>query len=165
MSIIEMLKEDHKEVSEILDRLCETTEAAVKMREEMFDELKTALITHSKAEEKALYQTVENEDEVHDIILESFEEHALIENLLIEMSNLDVSEETWTAKLAVLKENVEHHVDEEESELLPKVKKMFSSDELDDLAEEFTQFKEEVNLEEVDLGRKPADAGERGANF
>ena len=157
MNIIEMLKEDHKEVSGILDRLCETTEAAVKTRTELFEELRTSLLTHAKAEEKAVYQAVENEDEVRDIVLEAFEEHSLVENLIMEMADMDVSDETWTAKLSVLKENVEHHVEEEENELLPKVKKMFSSEELNEMGEEFVQFKQDIDLEEKDLADRPQD--------
>lgn len=162
MDIIEMIKNDHKQIGAILDRLCDTTEAAVKTREELFPKLSELLLTHSKAEEKALYQTIENEEKTHDLVLESFEEHSLIENLLTDMAAMDVSDEHWTAKLSVLKENVEHHVDEEESELLPMVKKMYTAEELEEMADEFEQYKEDIGLEVEDIiNRRPDEISPR----
>ena len=158
MSIVDLIKDDHKEVQHIIDRLCGTSDNAVKTRRALFADLRRLVLTHAKAEEKALYQSVENEEDLHDIILESFEEHSLVEKLIRGLEKVDPHDEAWAAKFSVLKENIEHHVEEEEGQLLPKIKKLLSKEELEELAEEFLQFKKEIDVEERDV-HKPARSG------
>jgi DNA phosphorothioation-dependent restriction protein DptG len=71
--------------------------------------------------------------ETHDIALEGIEEHVIVKRLLKELESLYRSDEQWTAKLSVLKENVEHHVEQEEGEMFSKARKAFGKDEIQDL--------------------------------
>jgi len=61
-------------------------------------------------------------------VLEGYEEHAVVKQLLSELDELSKDDETWGAKLKVLQENVEHHVEEEEGEMFPSARKVLSAE-------------------------------------
>ena len=133
MNAFTLLKADHKKVAGILEKIDATTERGIKTREELFAQLKNELDIHAHIEETVLYPALEEADETRDITLEAYEEHALVKQLLGELETLDKSEETWTAKFTVLKENIEHHVEEEEGEMFKKARKVLSEEEAEEL--------------------------------
>jgi hemerythrin superfamily protein len=128
MNAFTLLKADHKKVAGILEKLDETTERGVKTREELFTQLKTELDIHTRIEETIFYPALKDADETRDITLEAFEEHKVVKTLLGELESLGKDEEEWTAKFAVLKENIEHHVEEEEGEMFAKARKVLGED-------------------------------------
>ncbi|MGB8510459.1 MAG: hemerythrin domain-containing protein [Pyrinomonadaceae bacterium] len=133
MNAFELLKEDHKKVSGIFEKLEPTTERAEKTREELFAELKMNLDIHAHIEETIFYPAIKQAAETHDIVLEGFEEHHVIKTLLGELDAQPVGTEEWGAKLKVLKENVEHHVEEEEGEMFPKSRDVLSKEQIEEL--------------------------------
>src|ERR1700754_1960409 len=133
MNAFELLKEDHARVAAIFEKLEPTTERALKTRQELFAKLKNELDIHTEIEEQILYPVLKETEETRDITLEGIQEHHIVKVLLKEMEAMQVDSETWTAKLAVLKESVEHHVEEEESEMFPKARKALSKEKLDEL--------------------------------
>jgi len=128
MNAFTLLKADHKKVAGILEKIDDTTERAVKTREELFTQLKTELDIHTRIEETIFYPALKDADETRDITLEAFEEHKLVKTLLGELESLGKDKEEWTAKFTVLKENIEHHVEEEEGEMFPKARKVLGED-------------------------------------
>ena len=128
MNAFNLLKADHKKVADILEKLDATSERALKTREELFTKLKRELDVHSRIEETIFYPVLEEADETHEITLEALEEHALVKQLLEELQSLAKDDEQWTAKFTVLKENVEHHVEEEEGEMFKKARKVLSNE-------------------------------------
>ncbi|HEV2912468.1 MAG TPA: hemerythrin domain-containing protein [Pyrinomonadaceae bacterium] len=133
MDAFELLKQDHEKVSGIFEKLEPTTERGVKTREDLFAQLKQELDIHARIEEEIFYPAIKEAEETHDITLEAFEEHAVVKQLLSELDELSKSDETWGAKLKVLKENVEHHVEEEEGEMFPSARKVLSSEQIEQL--------------------------------
>ena len=133
MNVFTLLKTDHKKVAGILEKIDATTERGVKTREELFTQLKTELDVHARIEETIFYPELEKADETRDITLEAFEEHRLVKQLLGELEKMDKGEEQWTARFTVLKENVEHHVEEEETDMFPKAKKVLSDEQAEEL--------------------------------
>ena len=133
MNAFALLKEDHKRVAGILEKIDATTERGVKTREELFDQLKTELDIHAEIEETIFYPVLEKHDETRDITLEGIEEHRIVKELLAELDAMAKDDEVWTAKMTVLKENVEHHVKEEEGEMFPKARKALTEDEIETL--------------------------------
>jgi hemerythrin-like domain-containing protein len=131
----ELLKKDHREVARLLAILERTTEDEVKKREEIFRELKQSLDDHADIEESILYPTLKLEAETHALSLEAVEEHQIVKDLLEEMRELPTGNDEWTAKLTVLKENIEHHVDEEENEMFPKAEDALSEEAMNHLGE------------------------------
>jgi len=141
MDAFALLKTDHKTVAGIMDKIEATTERALKGREELFTQLKTELDIHAEIEEKILYPVLEKADETHDISLEAYEEHRLVKQLLTELEAEPKDAEEWTAKFTVLKENVEHHVEEEEGEMFKKARKVLSQEEIDELGARLEEAK------------------------
>ena len=128
MDVFALLKEDHEKVAGMLTAIDETTERAAKGREELFTRLKAELDLHATVEEEIFYPALEDADETRDITLEAYEEHRLVKQLLGELASEPKNTEEWTAKFTVLKENVEHHVEEEEGELFKKARKVLNKE-------------------------------------
>ena len=133
MNAFQLLKEDHKKVAGIFEKLEPTTERGVKTREELFTQLKGELDVHAKIEETIFYPALRDADETHDIILEGYEEHKVVKTLLAELDTLPKDDEKWGAKLKVLQENVEHHVEEEEGEMFKSARKVLSAEQAEEL--------------------------------
>jgi iron-sulfur cluster repair protein YtfE (RIC family) len=143
MDAFELLKKDHEKVSGIFEKLEPTTERGVKTREELFAQLKQELDIHSQIEEQILYPVLKEAEETHDITLEAYEEHNVVKTLLAELDELPKDDETWEAKLTVLKENVEHHVEEEEGEMFKKARKVLSTEQIEALGARLEAAKQE----------------------
>lgn len=144
MNAFQLLKEDHQKVSGIFQQLEPTTERAEKTRTELFAKLKTELDIHAQIEETIFYPAIKQEAETREIVLEGFEEHAVIKTLLGELDGGDVTNERWTAKLKVLKENVEHHVEEEEGEMFQKARQVLSEEQIDRLGARMEEEKKRL---------------------
>ena len=141
MNAFTLLKNDHEKVAGILERIDGTTERAIKGREELFTQLKNELDVHTRIEEEILYPTLEEYEGTRDIALEAYEEHALVKQLLEELAAAPKDDEQWTAKFTVLKENIEHHVEEEEGEMFTKARKVLSKDEIETLGDRLQEAK------------------------
>ena len=143
MDVFKLLKADHQKVATILEKLEQTTERAAKTRQELFEKLNLELGAHAYAEETVLYPAVKEVGETRELGFEAIEEHKIVKTLLSELSSLSPDSEEWTAKISVLKENVEHHVKEEENELFPKMRKALSKEEAEAMAGEIEEAKAE----------------------
>ena len=144
MNAFQLLKEDHQKVSGIFQQLEPTTERAEKTRTELFARLQEELDIHAKIEESVFYPAIKQEAETREIVLEGFEEHHVVKMLLKELEAMPVDSEQWTAKLKVLQENVEHHVEEEEAEMFQKARQVLSEDEITQLGERMAQEKQRI---------------------
>ena len=143
MEVYKLLHEDHLKVKSLFNELEDTTETAVRTREHLFANLKMELTLHARAEEKFFYPRLEPAATTHDLTLEAIEEHKVVKSLLAQLDKEDKGSEEWAAKLTVLRENVEHHVKEEEEELFKKAKKVLSEEDSESIAEEIEAFKDE----------------------
>ena len=133
MDAFELLKKDHKKVSQLFK---EIEAASGQTKKQIFARLKTALDVHANVEERIFYPALENKEEARDITLEAYEEHKVVKDLLGELESSNAPEDEWDAKLTVLKENVEHHVEEEEGELFSKARQALSKQEIEELGVE-----------------------------
>lgn len=77
--------------------------------------------------------------QTHELVLEAIEEHHVADVLLKEIRQLDPSNEQCKAKLMVLKENIEHHVKEEEQQMFPKAQQMMDDQWAQQMAQQFQQ--------------------------
>jgi hypothetical protein len=150
MDAISMLKKDHDKVKDLLEELERTTERGVKTRSELFATIKGELTVHEIIEEEIFYPELKAHPKAKDIVLEGFEEHHVVDVLMGELEALPVEDETWGAKALVMKENVEHHIEEEEGEMFKAARSVFDRAELDDLGrrmeERKTSAKRELNI-------------------
>jgi len=141
MNAFTLLKTDHEKVAEILASIEETTERAAKGREELFNRLKAELDLHAKIEEEIFYPALEDSEETREVTLEAYEEHRLVKQLLAELESEPKDTEEWTAKFTVLKENIEHHVEEEEGEMFKNARQVLSEEEIETLGNELQEAK------------------------
>lgn len=142
--IYDELKKDHDQVKEMMTRIVEMSSRSSTSKMKLFGEMKAALTAHVRAEEKVFYDAIKREKIAHDNALEGFEEHHVADLLMREISRLAPSDEKWTAKFAVLKENVEHHVEEEEGEIWAKAREILNEAEAQQLGEAFVTEKEKL---------------------
>lgn len=144
MNILQLLKDDHTKVKKMLEHLKDTTTRAVNTRQGLLEELKDMLTIHEKIEETLFYPPLKQHEKTRDLTLEAYEEHHLIDKILAELESCDPTEDQWAAKFEVLKENLLHHIDEEEHELFPKVEKVLSKDNLEEMGKEMQEKKKEL---------------------
>ena len=133
MDAITLLKTDHDKVKRLLTELETTTERGVKTRAELFSTIKGELTLHEIVEEEIFYPELKAHPKARDIVLEGYEEHHVVDMLMGELEALDVTDEKWGAKALVMKENIEHHIEEEEGEMFRQARQVFDATELEDL--------------------------------
>jgi hemerythrin-like domain-containing protein len=143
MNAFALLKADHEKVAGILETIEDTTERAVKGRDELFARLKAELDLHAMIEEEIFYPALEDTEEAREITLEAYEEHRVVKQLLAELEADPKDTDEWTAKFTVLKENIEHHVEEEEGELFKKARQALSEEEIETLGEQLQDAKQQ----------------------
>lgn len=146
MDFYKLLHEDHVKVKSLLKDLEDSTEKAEKTRERLIKEVETELSIHSEAEEKFLYPRLQKIGDTKDLAFEAIEEHKVVKDLLEELVLEPKGTSEWTAKLAVFKENLEHHIQEEEGPLFSKCKKALSKEDAEEIGETIAAYKEEHSV-------------------
>ena len=144
MNAITLLKEDHKTLKKLLSEGEDTTERAVKTRHQLLDRFTTELRVHERIEEKILYPALKKHDKAKDIVLEGYQEHHVADLLVKELHAMDVTDERWGAKFKVLKESIEHHIEEEEGDMFPKANQIFDARELNELGDLMQAMKKDA---------------------
>ena len=140
MDALELLHEDHAKVKELFEE-AEGTENQ-KEKKRIFEEINSELETHARIEETVFYPAMQKHQKLKDMVRESLEEHKQIKALLKQIHNLKSDSEKFDSKLQVLIEDVEHHAEEEEEgKMFPKIRKICSQEELDELGTELETAK------------------------
>lgn len=143
MDVFRLLKRDHKEVKAIFKKLEKTSEDSQKARTKGFEQLERELSVHAELEEELFYPRLKEVKKLKDTVNEAFEEHHIAKVLLQELAETAPEDERWAAKLSVLKEMIEHHVEEEEQELFPKAARALGKDESKQLGKRIEAAKKE----------------------
>jgi hypothetical protein len=139
MDAFNLLKADHRKVAGLFDEL-ESADGKAKLQ--VFEQIKTELELHTHIEEKIFYPALEKPRETHDLTLEAYEEHDVVKKLLRQLSRAKTANDEWEAQAKVLRENVEHHVEEEENELFEKAEAALGEERIEALGEEMAAEKE-----------------------
>jgi len=151
MNAIELLKKDHKTVKSLFESFEKAKEQEQeRSKSELFASIKEELDAHARVEEEIFYPAFERaaeEDDDKELVLEAGEEHKQVKTLLAELEGLDPDDETFEAKMKVLKDNIEHHVEEEEGEMFPHARKQLGDDELEQLGGRIAALKERIQQE------------------
>ena len=141
MNALALLKKDHDQVKKLLKDLDDTTDRAIKTRQDLFERLKFSLTVHEQMEEAVLYPALKEHAETKEIVLEAYEEHDLVDTILGELEQTPFDDETWHAKLTVMRENLLHHIQEEEDEMFGQVRRLFDKATLESLGEQMRTIK------------------------
>ncbi len=135
---ITMLKSDHATVKRLLRELSETTERAVKQREQLVSQIERELKTHAQAEEEIFYpafKAAAEKSEAVDLFYEAAEEHHVVDMVLPALKVANPKSKEFTAKAKVLKDLVEHHIKEEEGQMFAAARQLFDEEELRELGD------------------------------
>jgi hemerythrin superfamily protein len=139
MDAISMLKDDHKTVEQLFKRFEKAGDRAHVEKREIVDRIIGELSVHAAIEEQLFYPVVRaTVPGTEDIALESLEEHHIVKWVLSELETMTPEDERFDAKVAVLIANVRHHVEEEESDLFPRVRDEVGRNALSDLGDAMT---------------------------
>ena len=144
-NIYNLLHTDHETVSALFQQMAAAEDTAT--RERLLGALKEELLVHSQAEDQVFYRPLKESDETRELILEATEEHRIVTRVLGELERLSAENERWAARLSVLKELVEHHVEEEEGEIFKKAKTLFDRERERELGTAFLEQKKLVLAE------------------
>jgi len=146
MDILTKLKKEHREVQLLLDQLMDTESAAE--RKSLLNKIKTALVPHSRAEEKVVYDAVlalKDKDSQQDGE-EGYLEHGLADRMLATLGKANASSIEFAAAAKVLRELLNHHIREEESSIWSDVKDNFSDEERYAMNRKFEAAKKKVKI-------------------
>ena len=119
----------------------ETTEGAVKQRKTLLDTIATELTIHETIEERLLYPALKEHPETRDIVLEGVEEHHVANVIMKELTETPVTDEQWGAKFKVFKENIEHHIEEEEGPMFRTARGVMTQEDLLALGRRMAEMK------------------------
>lgn len=145
MNAIELLEADHERVKGILTELSDSTERGVKKRTELLAKLEIELTLHTKLEEEILYPAFKEAGGKEEAIMyhEAKEEHRAVDSLVLpDLKHTDPGTVEFTGRVKVVKELLEHHIEEEEEEMFVKARKLMKKEELEALGEQMEMFKQ-----------------------
>lgn len=144
MDALTLLKGEHDKVKVMLDNLEKTTERAEIARTDGLQKLKSELVLHEAIEEELLYPALLEFAKTKDITLEAFEEHHVVDTIMADLDSTGIEDETWAAKFTVMKENLEHHIEEEEEDMFKKARQVMGRADLESLGERMAARKTEL---------------------
>jgi len=147
MDILDKLKQEHDEVKELLGRLVDSEKAAE--RTALLKKIKAALVPHVRAEEKVVYDAIIARKDKDSKIdgNEGYLEHAHADMALKKLGTIKpATSPEFTAGAKVLKELIEHHVKEEESNVWRDVRKAFDSEARIEMNRKFEAAKKKVKV-------------------
>ena len=143
MDIITQLKDDHARAKAIFERLEVTTARANKTRSSLLASLEQELRLHMRFEEEILYPAIKaNADEAtRDLALEAYAEHQAAREALDKLVALEPSDDMWKAWATVLEEELDHHIEEEETELFVRARELIAPRELQAMGDDYRRWK------------------------
>jgi hemerythrin superfamily protein len=131
---ISLLIADHEQVKAMFEQYEELGDRAHVSKHKLALQICEALTQHTQKEEEVFYPAVRKAIKEDDLMDEALVEHASAKDLIAQIQSMEPGDELFDAKVKVLSEMIEHHVEEEEGEMFPKVRQ--SGLDLEELAEE-----------------------------
>jgi len=146
----DVLKEDHQRVKKLFGEYEDLEDGANDRKLRLFGQIQRELTIHAAIEEEIFYPAVEGVQKGKSdgvaVVAEAIEEHRVVKTLLQELAGLDPGFEAFDAKMKVLRENVEHHADEEEDEMFPLFGEL-EKDDQETVSEDLSSRKAELTQE------------------
>jgi|SwirhisoilCB2_FD_contig_101_1281257_length_1361_multi_5_in_0_out_0_2 hemerythrin-like domain-containing protein len=160
MDALSLLKQDHQKVRGLLKRLESRPD------EDLFEQIENELKVHTQIEEEIFYpayrDSVEGKQQQEKLYYEALEEHHVVDMVLPEIKAESEDSPEFAAKAKVLKDLVEHHIEEEEKDMFPKARRAMGTTELRDIGMRLKERKQELMEEEGTMGTFQRMLGGRG---
>jgi hemerythrin-like domain-containing protein len=156
MNAIDLLEQDHVRVKDMLGQLSESTGRALKKRTELIAKLEMELTIHTRLEEEILYPAFKAAGGKEQAVMyyEAKEEHRSVDSLVLpDLKATDPATTEFSGRVKVLKELLEHHIEEEETEMFPQAQKLLGKARLEELGAQMETFKSQLKKELTGIGK------------
>ncbi|MCJ0971967.1 hemerythrin domain-containing protein [Pseudomonas sp. PS1] len=150
MNAIDLLIEDHETLKDLLSRLTDTTERAVKTRTELLQKLEMEVSIHTQIEEQILYPAYKEAGGKEEMKMyhEAKEEHRTVDALVLpDLKATDPSSLEFSGRAKVCKELLEHHIEEEEEEMFPQARELFDAKRLEEMGQQMAELRTRLKKE------------------
>ena len=139
--VIKLLEQDHREVEDLFSKAESTSGAA---RQQVVTKIASELTLHTEVEERFVYPAMRDAG-LADLVNEAEQEHAKVKELVAQLETIDATTDDVESLLAELKADVQHHVQEEETEAFPKFRESVDQSELQSLATRVKEAKQQAD--------------------
>lgn len=150
--IVDLILDDHKPLKELIKVMKDIEQHGLDDRQDAFEKFARLLTLHAKPEERTMYDYMKGDEEIRELAFEGDVEHGLADQLVEEIKRTEDNDDLWSARVKVLAELIENHIEEEESDLLPNFRDHSELEDREELALKFLRLKDELN----DLGGSDA---------
>ena len=133
--VVDLIVSDHRAIAELLEQV----KAEPERRPQLLASLASMLAAHSRAEEDEVYPVAREGAGDSDQVRHSYEEHEQVELLLEDARAIEPDSTQFEDKFAELEQALRHHVDEEESAILPRLRERLDAVTLEELGEAFSR--------------------------
>lgn len=134
-TIYDILKEEHEQMSDLLRQALQDGSKV------SFFKVKLKADPHMMGEERIFYPVLEEINELRELMSQAHKEHDEAKTLIFEIEGMDEINEKWTSKINELKQSIEHHIEEEESEVFEKARNILSQEKAEEMAQQYIEFK------------------------
>ncbi len=141
-SIYEAIKADHDEHRKLLDSIAKTSGDSAERRDG-WDSFYHDVKSHAAAEEETFYSKLISETWGQDAARHSVHEHQQMDDILEELHEMDMSSSGWLTRFKTLKEEYEHHMDEEENDVFERAREVIGAEDNDAFGARFEARKKE----------------------
>jgi len=133
MNAIELLKADHQKVRDLFGRFQE--KGGIKINDPIVRSITQELRVHTILEEELFYPAVRemNDEKLQELVEESLDDHQSVKEMIDEIEEGAMSDEELSEHMAMLQEDLETHLEQEETEMFPRLQKIWQEDYLDRL--------------------------------
>ena len=154
MNAIELLKQDHRAVRDLFKSHEAAGDRATTEKRTIADKIFKDLEVHTQIEEEIFYPAARGAgtEQTEKLVPEAYEEHKVAKNLISQLRATSVESEEWDAKMKVLSESVDHHIEEEQNELFPEVQKTLGNAYMRELGEKMEVRKRELSATAPSMG-------------
>ena len=143
MLIYDALKKDHEKLKPLLAELVRQ-ENGKKSPTALIAKIRDELIPHSRAEEAVFYNSLRTIDGAGGLVAHGYMEHMEAEAMLRTLQAIDLVDMKWTALAQIFKDGIEHHIQEEESDIFAAAKVVLAEEEAEMMAEAFEELKPQI---------------------
>lgn len=150
MNAIDLLKQDHETVKALLEQLQDTSERAVQTRKKLVSKIEQELQIHTALEERIFYPAFREAGKKEETVMtsEAKEEHRAVDSLVLpDIKETSPSALEFAGRVKVLKELLEHHIEEEESDMFPQASKLLGKRRLEELGEQMQSLRKTLESE------------------
>ncbi|MDG5816054.1 hemerythrin domain-containing protein [Chitinispirillales bacterium ANBcel5] len=142
--ILDQIQSEHKIIQNIFELILEEPIKDQQQQSNLFSVLKKNLLPHIKSEEKLFYPLLTEHSDTKETALEALEEHRVAEMVLKELEQMSPSDERWIAKLTVLSEFVNHHIEEKEDAVFKGARDIIPQEERINMLQSFAESEESM---------------------